>query len=69
MHTQEVAQEVLAPQEHASSEKRFKLRFIRKKFQTQEDQNPFRKKLRVLPQTANNRKKLTVVGLISNTQI
>ena len=69
MHTQEVAQEVLAPQEHASSEKRVKLRFIRKKFQTQEDQNPFRKKLRVLPQTANNRKKLTVVGLISNTQI
>ena len=68
MHTQEVVQEVLAPQEHASGKKRVKLRFIRK-FQTQEDQNPFRKKLRVLPQTANNRKKLTVVGLISNRQI
>ena len=69
MHAQEVAQEVIAPQEHASGDKRVKLRFIRKKFQTQEDQNPFRKKPRVLPQTANNRKKLTVVGLISNTQI
>ena len=44
MHAQEVAQEVLAPQEHASGEKRVKLRFIRKKFQTQEDQNPIRKK-------------------------
>ena len=44
MHAQEVAQEVLAPQEHVSSEKRVKLRFIRKKFQTQEDQNPIRKK-------------------------
>ena len=38
MHVQEVAQE------HVSGEKRVKLRFIRKKFQTQEDQNPFRKK-------------------------
>ena len=44
MHAQEVAQEVLVPQEHASCEKRVKLRFIRKKFQMQEDQNPIRKK-------------------------
>ena len=44
MHAQEVAQEVLAPQEHASGKKRVKLRFIRKKFQTQEDQNPICKK-------------------------
>ena len=38
------AQEVLAPKEHASSEMRVKLHFIRKKFQTQEGQNPIRKK-------------------------
>ena len=63
------AQEVLAPQEHASGEKRVKLGFIRKKFQTQEDQKPICKKLRVLLQAANNRKKFTVVGLISNRQI
>ena len=69
MHAEEVAQEVLAPQEHASGEKRVKLRFIRKKFQTQEDRNPIHKKLRVLPQAANNHKKFTVVGLISNRQI
>ena len=37
MHAEEVAQ-VLALQEHASGEKKVKLRFIRKKFQTQEDQ-------------------------------
>ena len=66
---QEVAQEVLALQEHASGKKRVKLRIIRKKFQMQEDRNPFRKKSRVLPQTTNNCKKLTVVGWISNTQI
>ena len=69
MHAQEVAQEVLVPQEHASGEKRVKLRFIRKKFQMQEDQNPIRKKLRVLPQAASNPKKFTAVGLISNRQI
>ena len=44
MQAEEVAQEVLAPQEHASGEKRVKLRFIRKKFQTQEYQNPICKK-------------------------
>ena len=44
IHAQEVAQEVLALQEHASGEKRVKLHFIRKKFQMQEDQNPIRKK-------------------------
>ena len=44
MHVQEVAQEVLAPQEHGSGEKGVKLRFICKKFQTQEDQNPIPKK-------------------------
>ena len=63
MHVQEVAQE------HTSGEKRVQLRFIRKKFQMQEDQNPIHKKLRVLPQAANNCKKFTVVGLISNRQI
>ena len=55
MHAQEVAQEVLALQENASREKRVKLRFIRKKFKTQEDQNPIRKKLRLLLQAATNR--------------
>ena len=49
------AQEVLALQENASREKRVKLRFIRKKFKTQEDQNPIRKKLRLLLQAATNR--------------
>ena len=44
MHAQEVAQVVLVPQEHASGEKRVKLRFIHKKFQMQEDQNPICKK-------------------------
>ena len=56
MHVQEVAQEVLAPQEHASGEKRVKLRFIRKKFQTQEDQNPFRKKPQEVTSPTANRK-------------
>ena len=56
MHAQEVAQEVLAPQEHASREKRVKLRFIRKKFQTQEDQNPFRKKPQEVTSPTANRK-------------
>ena len=45
MHTQEVAQEVLAPQEHASGKKKLNCAFIRKKFQTQEVQNPIHKKL------------------------
>ena len=44
MHAQEVAQEVLASQEHASGEKRVKLRFVSKKFQTQVVQNPIPKK-------------------------
>ena len=56
MHAQEVAQEVLAPQEHASGEKRVKLRFIRKKFQTQEDQIPFRKKAQEVTSPTANRK-------------
>ena len=56
MHAQEVAQEVLAPQEHASGEKRVKLRFIRKKFQMQEDQNPFHKKPQEVTSPTANRK-------------
>ena len=52
MHTQEV----LAPQEHASGEKRVKLCFIYKKFQTQEDQNPFRKKPQEVTGPTANRK-------------
>ena len=63
MRTQELTQEVLVPQEHTSGEKRVKLRFI-KILSTRS-----RKKLWVLPQAANNRKKFTVVGLISNRQI
>ena len=34
MHAQEVAQEVLAPQEHASGEKKLNCALICKKFQT-----------------------------------
>ena len=56
MHAQEVAQEVLAPQEHARGEKRVKLRFMRKKFQMQEDQNPFRKKAQEITSPTANRK-------------
>ena len=56
MLAQEVAQEVLALQEHASGEKRVKLRFIRKKFQTQEDQNRFRKKPQEVTSSTANRK-------------
>ena len=44
MHAREVAQEVLVLQEHASGEKRVKLRFICKRFQAQEDQNSIHKK-------------------------
>ena len=50
MHAQEVPQEVLAPQEHASGKKKLNCAFIRKKFQTQEVQNPLRKK----PQEVQN---------------
>ena len=56
MHAQEVAQEVLALQEHASGEKRVKLHFIRKKFQTKEDQNPFRKEPQEVTSPTANRK-------------
>ena len=71
MHMQEVAQEVLAPQEHASSEKKLSCTLSartskRKKFKILSTRS--RKKLRVLRQTANTRKKFTVVGLISNRQ-
>ena len=45
MHAQEVGQELLAPQEHESGEKRVKLCFIRKKFQVQQGQNPICRKL------------------------
>ena len=65
MHAQEVAQEVLAPQEHASGKKKFHTRSSkRKEFKILSARK--RKKLRVLLQTANNRKKFTVVGLTSN---
>jgi len=72
MHAQEVAQEVLAPQEHASGEKKLNCALsarssTRKKIKILSARS--RKKLRVLPQTANNRKKFTVVCLISNRQI
>ena len=68
MHAQEVAQEVLAPQEHASGKKKLNCAFNarsskRKEFKILSARR--RKKLRVLPQTANNRKKFTGVGLTS----
>ena len=64
MHAQEVAQEVLAPQEHASGKKKLNCAFSarsskRKEFKILSARR--RKKLRVLPQTANNRKKFTLV--------
>ena len=64
MHMQEVAQEVLAPQEHASGKKKSNCAFNarsskRKEFKILSARR--RKKLRALTQTANNRKKFTVV--------
>ena len=64
-----VAQEVLAPQEHASGKKKLNCAFNarsskRKEFKILSARR--RKKLRALPQTANNRKKFTAVGLTSN---
>ena len=56
MHAQEVAQEALVPQEHASGEKRVKLRVICKKFQMQEDQNPIRKKSQEVESRTASRK-------------
>ena len=45
MHTQEMAQEVLAPQEHASGKKKLNCAlFTIKKFQMQEVKNPISKK-------------------------
>ena len=72
MHVQEVAQEVLVLQEHASGEKKLNCTLSAstskcKKFKILSARS--RKKLRVLPQTANTRKKFTVVGLISNRPI
>ena len=72
MHAQEVAEEVLTPQEHASGEKKLNCPLSTrsstcKKIKILSARS--RKKLRVLPQTANNRKKFTVVCLISNRQI
>ena len=56
MHAQEVAQEVL-------------LCFIRKKFQTQEDQNPIRKKLQeVTSPTANRKYSQEVYSSLLNQQ-
>ena len=57
MHTQEVVQEVVAPQEHASKSAIF-LWFIRKNFETQEVKNLYRKKLQKLPQASRRHKKL-----------
>ena len=55
---------------NTQAEKRSLIALTRKKFQTQEVQNPICKKPQeVLPQTANTHKKFTVVGLISNRQI
>ena len=56
MHTQEVAQEVLAPQEHASGKKKLNCAFIRKKFQTQEVQNPIHKKPQEVTRPTTKRK-------------
>ena len=72
MHVQEVAQEVLAPQEHTISEKKLNCALSarsskRKEFKILSSRSS--KKLRVLPQTANTRKKFTVAGLTSNRQI
>ena len=66
MHAQEVMQEVLAPQEHASSEKKLNCALSarsskHKKIKILSARSC--KKLQVLPQTPNNGKKFTVVGL------
>ena len=71
MHAQEVVQEVLAPQENASGKKKLNCTLStrsskREKFKIL---SPRSRKLQVLPQTTNNRKKFTahVVGLTSNS--
>ena len=64
MHAQEVAQEVLAPQEHASGKKKLNCAFSARSSKRKGCKilsARRRKKLRVLPQTANNRKKFTLV--------
>ena len=60
MHAQEVAQEART----CKRQNGVKLHLIRKKFQMQVE-NPIHNKLQVLPQTTNNRKKFTVIGLTS----
>ena len=59
MHTQELVQEVVAPQEHASKSAMF-LWFICKNFETQEVKNLYRKKLQKLPQASRRHKKLFI---------
>ena len=68
MHAQEVAQEVLAPQEHARGKKKLHVNCAfsarsskRNKFKILSARS--RKKLRVLLQTADNPKKFTVNSL------
>ena len=63
---QEVAQEVLAPQEQTSGEKKLNCALSARSSKRKEIKILSArscKKLRVLPQTANNRKKFTAVGL------
>ena len=57
MHTQEVVQEVVVPQEHTSKSAIF-LSFICKNFETQEVKNLYRKELQKLPQASRRSKKL-----------
>ena len=66
MHAQEVAQEVLVPQEHASGEKKLNCALSTrsskpKKFKILSTRSC--KKLRVLPQTKNIRRTLQQVAL------
>ena len=65
---QVVAQEVLGPQEHVSGKKKLNCAFNARSSKHKEFKmlSARRKKLPVLPQTPNNHKKFTVVGLTSN---
>ena len=61
MHAQEVAQEVLAPQEHASGQKKLNCGLSARTFKAQEDRKlsaRSRKKLRTLTARRKKRKKL-----------
>ena len=65
MHAQEVVQEVLALQEHASGKKELNYAFNARSSK-QGVQNPIRKKTQEATSPTANRKKFTVVGLTSN---